>query len=417
MLRRVPRREAKRSLVPASGDAPSRPHGLAPASHGPSGRERRMAIPASSCSTPAGPRPPSSTWTPAPSPPGTAAWPATRGCSCRSTCRRSSSPRVATSPWCRLPSALNATDGQGPGFPAPFTAGTARPAGVHLQWAPPDALLRGRLDVTPDRNRLGLAAAARPLDRPPPPDARRGDRGVGAGLGARGRPGRAGRPRRLAGGQRRGDAGRRARRARGADRRRRRGADVGRHLRLGREPLRPPRSARRRGPAGAERRRRRRRRPTWWRAGGRTRRSTRSTPPTTPTASTSCCTRWAGARSPRGSTRPPYQRIAGRRRGQRRAAVNLDVGQPRSSSTRTTSRPRAADRRPARGRDDEPDPLDAGRQGVGRVRRPHRGGRTPRCCTAASTASRSGRSTRRSSSTTGPRPTWCASRSAATTTT
>ena len=43
------------------------------------------------------------------------------------------------------------------------------------------------------------------------------------------------------------------------DRRRGRRADVGRHLRLGREPLRPPRPARRRGPAGAQRRRRRRR--------------------------------------------------------------------------------------------------------------------------------------------------------------
>ena len=58
----------------------------------------------------------------------------------------------------RLPSALNAADGQGPGFPPPFTVGTARPAGVHLQWAPPDALMRGRLDVTPDRNRLDLPA-------------------------------------------------------------------------------------------------------------------------------------------------------------------------------------------------------------------------------------------------------------------
>ena len=58
----------------------------------------------------------------------------------------------------RLPSALNAADGQGPGFPAPFTAGTPRPAGVHLHWAPPDALMRGRLDVTPDRNRLALPA-------------------------------------------------------------------------------------------------------------------------------------------------------------------------------------------------------------------------------------------------------------------
>jgi hypothetical protein len=58
----------------------------------------------------------------------------------------------------RLPSALNAADGRGLGFPASFTAGTRRPAGVHLQWAPPDALMRGQLDVTPDRNRLGLPA-------------------------------------------------------------------------------------------------------------------------------------------------------------------------------------------------------------------------------------------------------------------
>jgi len=34
----------------------------------------------------------------------------------------------------------------GPGDPAPFTAGTARPAGVHLHWAMPDALLGGAHD-------------------------------------------------------------------------------------------------------------------------------------------------------------------------------------------------------------------------------------------------------------------------------
>ena len=67
-------------------------------------------------------------------------------------------PEGGDEPMVRLPSALNAADGQGPGFPAPFTAGTPRPAGVHLQWAAPDALLRGRLDVTPDRNRLALPA-------------------------------------------------------------------------------------------------------------------------------------------------------------------------------------------------------------------------------------------------------------------
>ena len=67
-------------------------------------------------------------------------------------------PPGGTEEMVRLPSALNAPDGKGPGFPAPFTPGTPRPAGVHLHWAPPDALMRGRLDVRPDRNRLGLPA-------------------------------------------------------------------------------------------------------------------------------------------------------------------------------------------------------------------------------------------------------------------
>ena len=43
-------------------------------------------------------------------------------------------------------------------MPPPFSAGTPRPAGVHLHWAMPDALLRGALAERPDgsANRLGL---------------------------------------------------------------------------------------------------------------------------------------------------------------------------------------------------------------------------------------------------------------------
>lgn len=44
------------------------------------------------------------------------------------------------------------------GLPDPFTEGTARPAGVHLHWAMPDALLRGRFASAADgsANRLAL---------------------------------------------------------------------------------------------------------------------------------------------------------------------------------------------------------------------------------------------------------------------
>ena len=56
----------------------------------------------------------------------------------------------------RLPSALNADRRTGAAASRRRSPpGHERPAGVHLQWAPPDALLRGQLDVTPDRNRLG----------------------------------------------------------------------------------------------------------------------------------------------------------------------------------------------------------------------------------------------------------------------
>ncbi len=42
------------------------------------------------------------------------------------------------------------------GMPELFAAGTPRPAGVHLHWAMPDALLRGRLSDTAGSNKLGL---------------------------------------------------------------------------------------------------------------------------------------------------------------------------------------------------------------------------------------------------------------------
>jgi len=44
------------------------------------------------------------------------------------------------------------------GMPDPFSAGAPRPAGVHLHWAMPDALLRGRMSetATTGANRLGL---------------------------------------------------------------------------------------------------------------------------------------------------------------------------------------------------------------------------------------------------------------------
>jgi hypothetical protein len=46
------------------------------------------------------------------------------------------------------------------GMPDPFVEGEPRPAGVHLHWAMPDALLRGALDQRPDgaANRLSLPA-------------------------------------------------------------------------------------------------------------------------------------------------------------------------------------------------------------------------------------------------------------------
>lgn len=63
----------------------------------------------------------------------------------------------------RLPMLLAGENGVGvsnaeDGMPVPFTEGKSRPAGVHLHWAMPDALLRGNLDNRADgtKNRLAL---------------------------------------------------------------------------------------------------------------------------------------------------------------------------------------------------------------------------------------------------------------------
>ena len=54
-----------------------------------------------------------------------------------------------TEPVVRMLSALRAGPGQPP-FPAPFDPGTPREPGVHLHWALPDALMRGRIGQLPD---------------------------------------------------------------------------------------------------------------------------------------------------------------------------------------------------------------------------------------------------------------------------
>ncbi|KLN55949.1 hypothetical protein [Variovorax paradoxus] len=66
-------------------------------------------------------------------------------------------------PMVRLPMLVAGPTGKGvedpeDGMPEPFAAGTPRPAGVHLHWAMPDALLRGTLATRADgaANRLAL---------------------------------------------------------------------------------------------------------------------------------------------------------------------------------------------------------------------------------------------------------------------
>ncbi|MGH6689523.1 MAG: hypothetical protein ACREF4_02435, partial [Gammaproteobacteria bacterium] len=65
----------------------------------------------------------------------------------------------STEKFVRLPFALTSPDGVAPEpMPSPFDAGVARAPGVHLHWAPPDALMRGNLEAVEDgsSNRLGL---------------------------------------------------------------------------------------------------------------------------------------------------------------------------------------------------------------------------------------------------------------------
>ena len=64
-------------------------------------------------------------------------------------------------PMVRLPSALRATEDEEP-MPLPFADGSPRPPGVHLHWALPDALLRGRLQESGTDADTGLALPVLP---------------------------------------------------------------------------------------------------------------------------------------------------------------------------------------------------------------------------------------------------------------
>lgn len=69
----------------------------------------------------------------------------------------------STEKMVRLPMLLAGAGGQTAataeqGMPPLFAPGEPRPAGVHLHWAMPDALLRGRLSDTTGSNKLGLPA-------------------------------------------------------------------------------------------------------------------------------------------------------------------------------------------------------------------------------------------------------------------
>jgi len=69
-------------------------------------------------------------------------------------------PEGGAEPMVRLPMLLagTGTTDLSAAMPEPFATGTKRPPGVHLHWAMPDALLRGRLEEREDgsANRLGL---------------------------------------------------------------------------------------------------------------------------------------------------------------------------------------------------------------------------------------------------------------------
>ena len=68
-------------------------------------------------------------------------------------------PTGDTTPFVQLRFAVTSPDEQPPAsMPAPLAPGAARPPGIHLHWAPPDALLRGEVQRVDEgsRNRLGL---------------------------------------------------------------------------------------------------------------------------------------------------------------------------------------------------------------------------------------------------------------------
>jgi hypothetical protein len=68
-------------------------------------------------------------------------------------------PAGSSEPMVRVPLALSAPDGQDPPAPTPILdAGSPRPPGIHLHWAPPDALLRGSLAESGPSNRLRMPA-------------------------------------------------------------------------------------------------------------------------------------------------------------------------------------------------------------------------------------------------------------------
>src|SRR5829696_794154 len=68
-------------------------------------------------------------------------------------------PHGTTESFVRFPFAVTRPDGEPPEpMPEPFDPGAPRSPGVHLHWAMPDALLRGRLTEQAGSNRLGLPA-------------------------------------------------------------------------------------------------------------------------------------------------------------------------------------------------------------------------------------------------------------------
>ena len=73
-------------------------------------------------------------------------------------------PAGGAEPMVRMPSSARVPAGE-PALPQPFDQGTPRPPGVHLHWALPDGLLRGRL-----RNATGRAVPDIGLGLPPLPD-------------------------------------------------------------------------------------------------------------------------------------------------------------------------------------------------------------------------------------------------------